>query len=122
MISDEQRMQFSGDYSHLQYGYIKEQGVSWRDLNYDSMLSRVKEGYSLNNLSALDLSSLMDKGAIIPSKIIGVGASQLKSGTMYSEINVGRASDNAFLRLDGTNNRFLLHDGSNPRVVIGFVP
>ena len=103
------------------FAYLREQLISWKDLNYNNRLSRERDDVSLDGMSGLDISSLIQRGAIPASLLSGVGASQLKTGTLYQTIDVGRASDNAYVRMDGPNNRIVVHDGSNPRVAIGNV-
>lgn len=61
-------------------------------------------------------------GTINASKII---ASEFNAGTLSADniltgqIDVGVASGGAYVRIDGANNRIIVHDGSYPRIVIG---
>ncbi len=48
---------------------------------------------------------------------VGVPPSNLNNGTLTTAINVGTGLGSVII--DGPNNRILIHDGTNPRIVIG---
>jgi hypothetical protein len=59
--------------------------------------------------------------------IDGTTGSATFSGTLFSTnlltglINVGSGSGGAYVRIDGANNRIVVHDGTTTRIVIGNV-
>ena len=56
-----------------------------------------------------------------------ITASNFVAGTLSADniltgqIDVGVATGGAYVRIDGANNRIIVHDGSHPRIVIGNV-
>ena len=45
----------------------------------------------------------------------------ISDNLLTGQINVGQGIGGAYVRLDGPNNRIIVHDGSYPRIVIGNV-
>jgi len=58
-------------------------------------------------------------GSISYKKISNILANQILTSTLTAQVNVGTASGNAYVKLDGENNRIIIHDGNYPRIVIG---
>lgn len=52
------------------------------------------------------------------SKISGLVASKITTGTLTVAVDVGTAAS-GYTRIDGENNRLVVHDGTNPRIGIG---
>lgn len=51
-----------------------------------------------------------------------VTGNRITTGTLTSAyIDVGTGASSSYVRLDGPNNRIVVHDGTNPRIVIGNV-
>ena len=49
----------------------------------------------------------------------GIGASRLSSGSFRTNIDIGDPKSDAFIRLDATNVRIVINDGTNDRIYIG---
>lgn len=43
----------------------------------------------------------------------------ISDNLLTGQIDVGQGTGGAYVRLDGPNNRIIVHDGTNPRIVIG---
>ena len=53
--------------------------------------------------------------------VANLTAEHITTGTLDVEVNVGVGASSSYVRLDGPNNRIVVHDGTNPRIVIGNV-
>ena len=67
-------------------------------------------------------------GAVIAAAIDGdlitagtIDANRIKTSTLDAAVDVGTGASSSYVRLDGVNNRIIVHDGTNPRIVIGNV-
>lgn len=56
--------------------------------------------------------------AITDTKITSLSANKILAGDLVVAVDVGNPTT-GYVRLDGVNNRILVHDGTNPRIVIG---
>jgi len=68
--------------------------------------------------AAITTAKIQD-AAITNAKISNVSADKIITSTLTAQVNVG--SGTGYVRLDGVNNRIIIHDGSHPRIVIGNV-
>ena len=91
---------------------------------YSSLTTLIKAPYSLQWVDGVIedggiLENLIGDGAITNAKISNVSADKIITSTLTAQVNVG--SGTGYVRLDGANNRIIIHDGSHPRIVIGNV-
>jgi hypothetical protein len=56
--------------------------------------------------------------AVTDAKITSIAANKILAGDLVVAVDVGNPTT-GYVRLDGVNNRILVHDGTNPRIVIG---
>jgi hypothetical protein len=56
--------------------------------------------------------------AVTDAKITSMSANKILTGDLVVAVDVGNPAT-GYVRLDGVNNRILVHDGTNPRIVIG---
>lgn len=101
----------------------------------DGARSRVLLGYVaeedaygikiLNNLGEVVFSVAGQVGtegiedeAVTDAKITSLSANKILAGDLVVAVDVGNPTT-GYVRLDGTNNRILVHDGTTPRIVIG---
>lgn len=87
---------------------------------FDEYLQRQVETGAPPTLSMLDVDSMIDDSSISGGKIINLEADKLTSGTITAIANLGEAAA-GYVRLDGENNRLVVHDGTTNRIVIGNV-
>jgi len=81
----------------------------------------IEDGGILENLigdGAVSTTKIQD-AAITNAKISNISADKIITSTLTAQVNVG--SGTGYVRLDGVNNRIIIHDGSHPRIVIGNV-
>ncbi len=115
-----------GEFKFTRYGAIQV-GAYVSGVSGDIKIS--PSGIVARNLSGVttftldgDTGDASFLGTINASTII---ASEFQAGTLSSDniltgqIDVGVATDGAYVRIDGANNRIIVHDGSYPRIVIG---
>ena len=51
-----------------------------------------------------------------------ISGDNIRTGTLSAGyVDVGSSGGSSYVRLDGPNNRIVVHDGTNPRIVIGNV-
>ena len=101
--------------------------MSYLDLGYNAQLERVL--LPVENVSAVDYDALYEDGSIISSKVLAnaitnekinaVDVTKLTAGVLNVEVEIGVGTGGAYVRLDGVNNRIVVHDGTTPRIVIG---
>lgn len=65
-------------------------------------------------------------GSVIATTISGeniiantMDADRIKASTLDVAVDVGTGAGASYVRLDGENNRIIIHDGTNPRILIG---
>lgn len=56
--------------------------------------------------------------AVTDAKITSMSANKILTGDLVVAVDVGNPAT-GYVRLDGVNNRIVVHDGTNPRIVIG---
>jgi len=56
--------------------------------------------------------------AVTDAKITSLAAEKILAGDLVVAVDVGNPTT-GYVRLDGDNNRIVVHDGTNPRIVIG---
>jgi len=61
-------------------------------------------------------------GSITNAKVKNITADKILTSTLTAAVNVGSGESGEFLKIDGPNNRFLLHDETKNRIVIGKAP
>lgn len=93
---------------------------TYEGLGYDRFLTRslvadhnfqTSDGFSAN----------VQDGAITNAKLKNLSADKITTGTLDSTMDIGTGATNSYVRLDGPNNRIIVHDGTNPRIAIGNV-
>lgn len=60
----------------------------------------------------------IDDASVTNAKIVSLAADKITAGDLIVAVDVGDPAT-GYTRLDGDNNRIVVHDGTNPRVVIG---
>jgi hypothetical protein len=63
----------------------------------------------------------LEDEAVTTTKILSLAADKITTGTLTALADIGTGSGGSYVRLDGQNNRIIVNDGSNPRIVIGNV-
>ena len=48
-----------------------------------------------------------------------IASTFISDNLITGQIDVGQGTGGAYVRLDGANNRIIVHDGTNPRIIIG---
>lgn len=61
----------------------------------------------------------IDNLAVTNAKIDSMSAGKIIASTLIVAVDVGTGAGSAYVRLDGANNRIVVHDGTVPRIVIG---
>jgi hypothetical protein len=112
------------------YKYLQEQEVSWRDLGYNAFLSKKQQLIQAGMLSPYALSYL-EPGGLNGNQMVDIAgdhivantldAKTITTSTLDAAVDVGNGGAGAFVRIDGPNNRIVIHDGTTNRIVIGNV-
>lgn len=86
----------------------------------DGLVGRNKQGQTTFAIDG-DTGDATFLGRILAGSVITttISADYIKAGTLTVAVDVGVGASGAYVRLDGVNNRIIIHDGSNPRIVIG---
>jgi len=94
--------------------------MSYLDEGYNEFLIREQDlgDNSGNTLSPLDFDSNLSDNSIQTAKIGTVSADKIISGSISAKTEITIADQN--ITIDGKNRRIVIHDGSNPRVILGF--
>lgn len=87
---------------------------------FDEYLQRPVEAQAPTSLSLIDVDGAIEDGSILGGKIVNLEADKLASGTITAVANLGEAAT-GYVKLDGQNNRIVVHDGTTNRIVIGNV-
>jgi hypothetical protein len=102
-----------------QFDYLTQQQRSWNELGYDVNMQRILEDNSKRGYSTNDVDAYFEDNSITSDKINSISARKIASSILANTIDVGSGVGASFLRLDGPNNRFTVHDESVHRIVIG---
>jgi len=99
-----------GGVSDFAYGVGSGMGDDFEDIGfYAETQKTIIENYKRN---------FIDGGNITTNSL---DADRIKASTIDVAVDVGTGSGSSYVRLDGGNNRIVVHDGTNPRIVIGDV-
>lgn len=69
---------------------------------------------------AVIITELLADGAVTNAKIESISANKVTAGEFVAPIDVGDPTT-GYVRIDGPNNRIVIHDGNTTRIVIGDV-
>lgn len=88
-------------------------------IDYDSQFE--DESVDANKLAfgAIITEKLAD-GSVTSVKVKEIGAEKILTSTLETAVDIGNPSA-GYVRLDGPNNRIVVHDGNTIRIVIGEV-
>jgi len=105
-----------GVFQFTKYGAIQvgtlEVGVSGEiKISPVGITAKNKDGTTTFALDG-DTGNASFLGTIIASTFIS-------DNLITGQIDVGQGTGGAYVRLDGANNRIIIHDGANPRIIIG---
>ncbi len=70
---------------------------------------------------AMNFQIYNDRDIIGNAQVSQIQAGKIGAGTVIIGINIGSTNNNAYVKLDGANNRIIVNDGTTNRVVIGSV-
>ena len=103
------------------FGYIQEQERDWISLEYNEFMERpsIDELKNIQEMSGSDFNALLPRAALHASRLGVISARQIITSTLTARVDIGSGAVNAYIRLDGPANRFIVHDGSNRRILIG---
>jgi len=82
----------------------------------DKLVDGAVSGDKLGS-GSVDTINIVDY-AITDAKITSLSANKILAGDLVVAVDVGNPTT-GYVRLDGGNNRIVVHDGTNPRIVIG---
>jgi len=113
------------DYTQAGYNMFLEQPLpsssGQSELDFESLLNDTSISLPLVGSNAIGTNQLKD-GAVTSAKVSELSADKILAGIIEAEVEVGVSSKrNAYVKLDGPNNRIVVHDGNTPRIVIGNV-
>lgn len=94
-----------------------EPAITWKDLGYDRFMRRTP--LARMTYTADDVDILFEDGAIDSRKIKNLTAETIVASTIETKVDIGSGAQGAFVRIDGPENRILIHDGSFNRILIG---
>jgi len=89
-----------------------ERSLVYNSLIQDKAITNAKIG-----TAAIGSANIQDL-AVTSSKIVSLDASKINAGTIVVALNLGTSASGSLI-LDGANNRFIVHDGTTNRIVIG---
>lgn len=72
-------------------------------------------------VSAYNFDANNERGAVTTTKVQFITADKIAAGTVTVAMNLGTSIGDAYILLDGANNRILVNDGTTNRIVIGNV-
>lgn len=102
------------------FNYIQEQRRNWEDLNYNKLMERPPlEETDIRRMSGSDFNSLLPRAGLHSSRLGAISARQITTSILTAKVDVGSGAVGAYVRMDGENNRLIVHDGSNRRILIG---
>ena len=101
--------------------YVQNLGLtSAYDFDYQNEAGIITNG-KIRTLTADKIVSGTIDASVITVTNATVTPENISSGTVNTTISIGSASGSAYVRMDGPNNRFVTHDGTVTRVVLGNV-
>ena len=108
-----------GEFKFTRYGAIQV-GEFQQDVSGDIRIT--PNGITARNKTGIDgTNTFVLDGTTGNAYFLGtISASTFESDNVLTgQIDVGVAAGGAYVRIDGANNRIIVHDGSYPRIVIG---
>lgn len=72
-------------------------------------------------VSSAYLLSMFQPGTIQTANLGTISANALGSSTVTSQLTVGTTDTAGGTTIDGVNNRIIINDGTNPRILIGYL-
>jgi trimeric autotransporter adhesin len=97
-------------------GQVGTGGIEDGAITEDKLIDGSVSGSKLGS-GSVDTINIVDY-AITDAKITSLSANKILAGDLVVAVDVGNPTT-GYVRLDGVNNRILVHDGTNPRIVIG---
>lgn len=103
---------------------------TYESLGYDQFLTRMLRPLDNQFQTSDHFNANVQDGSITNAKIKSLTADKIITGvldatfiggTLDSTMDVGTGAASSYVRLDGPNNRIVVHDGTNPRIAIGNV-
>jgi len=102
--------------------------ISLKDLGYDQYFRRpLPQEYQ--QYSAVNYDASIEDGSIIESKIANgsitdakiknVSAEKIEASAILVPLDLGQGENGKFIKLDGSEQRFLTNDGITNRIIIG---
>lgn len=65
------------------------------------------------------LTERLADGSVTNAKISSISADKIETGDITVLVDIG-SSSSGFVRIDGENNRIIVNDGTNDRILIGY--
>lgn len=97
-------------------GQVGTGGIEDGAITEDKLIDGSVSGSKLGS-GSVDTINIVDY-AITDAKITSLSANKILAGDLVVAVDVGNPTT-GYVRLDGGNNRIVVHDGTNPRIVIG---
>jgi len=75
-------------------------------------------GYGFDSIAdrGVIINSLLQDNSVTNAKIVNLDADKINAGTVTVSLGIGGAN----VLIDGANNRIVINDGTNDRVLLGF--
>ena len=104
--------------------YVKDiNALSWRDLGYSNQLTRELPSGNNSFIGGADTDGYYEEGSFQGAQLESISANKIKTSTLEASISVGSTGPaGSYVKIDGPNNRIIVHDGTVPRIVIGNIP
>jgi len=91
--------------------------MSYLDSGFNENLIRNQYPGQNTQYDSVNISEVIGETSVSDQQISGLSASKLRAGTIAAITNLGVDS----VILDGENKRIIVNDGTNDRVLIGFL-
>ena len=95
--------------------------MNFNILNLDSFYTSKTSPLNQRNnyVNGYDFDAYNERGAVTTSKVQYITADKIAAGTVTVAMNLGTSIGDAYIQLDGANNRIVVNDGTTNRIVIG---